>query len=259
MKILFPDERLEITASNAVAMRQLIPDPAENLDDISGTIFNQSQYDYIEATAGASTDEDVDHDFGEAVTVNYIFLSRVDWATLISAGDITITISASADAAFTTTEDVSFSFNETDLNDRELRHYARDITFTTSFRYYRVYFASATGGALKLRNIWLGEAFDFGINAEQPHQVSYYDNDFEVIDNAVYTLTFPSVTNAKKVEFENQIGRHRKIGNIVLWDTDNDYFLNTKLVYGNILDAKYEPRERKTDSYKITLKVENGI
>lgn len=260
MNILFPDSRIEITAGDAVALRQLVPSPAENITTISGVLFNQSQYDYINpGTVGASTDEDIDFDFGEAATVDYIFLSRMDWATLISDGDITITITGSASPAFTSPETETIVINETYLNDRDLRHYAADITFTIDYRYYRVNFSSATGGILKLRNIWIGEAFNFGINAEQPHRVSYYDNDFEVINNAVYTLTFPSVTNAKKVSFENQIEKYKGINSIVLWDADNDYFLNSKLIYGNIIEVEYQLRERKVDSYKIILKVENGI
>lgn len=260
MKIFYPDKSIDIISAGAFTLNKFIKSPIETIETLSGQIFQMSSFDYAEAlSGGGSTDEDIDFDVNNVgFRVDYIFISRADYMINRSAGDITVTVSGSTSSSFTTTEDISFTLNSSSFNDRHSLHYAQELTFTSDYRYYRVNFSSATENVLKFKNIWIGEAFEFTNPAEQPFDVNFIWEDFWSINLAEYVLRFPGVANSKKVEFQNEIEKFRNIGNIVLWDNNNDYFLDHKLVYGKVMEADFLAKG-KTDDYDLVLRVMDVI
>lgn len=255
MNFLFPDNRLTILAGDMLSLRALYIAPLVDISSRSSLLFNQSDYSYSDQFNN-NTSENIDFDFGEAVTVDYIFLGRIDWTLNRSASTVTVTIEADDNSSFTSPETDSFTLNRGDQLDKDNFHYASNLTFTTDYRYYRVNFSSATAGVLKLKNIWLGQKFNMG-RAEQPARVSYYDNDFDRMQRGNYTFNFRGVTTTDKVAFENNIDKYKEIGNIAIFDSANDYFLSDKLFYGYLTKVTYKPNN--TDLYDITIEVADGL
>jgi hypothetical protein len=238
-KILYPDTR--ITTS---------PDAITGL--LTGAKFN-SRYLFNENVDNVS----IDYDFGEAVPVDYIFLGRADLMARRIQDDITVLIEADDNNSFSSPESDTFDFNLTDLKNNDL---IMPISFTTSYRYYRITFSTSDNIDWYLSKLWIGQSFDFNRMPEIPikyelkneNQNSYYFKRKE------FQIDLPKISATKRVDFYNKILKYKQINNFVLWDIEDKIFTNDKhLEYVKLIDVNIS--NFSWDEYDLTLFFENDF
>lgn len=260
MKFLYPDKRLSVISPTTLESAELQPVSTKDVTEQTSLLFNQSDFSYT-YQASASTTASIYFDFGEAVSVDYVFFHRLDWYIRQTTGNLSVTVSADDNASMTSPEDDSFTITSGDLIGNTIHNfktsYIESLSFTTAYRYYRVSITTTESGIFKLKNVWIGEAFDMGVNAVKPYRINYVNNDFKKLESEEYDFSFQGVSKTKRESFYNEIDKYNSVANIVMWDNDDCYFLGENILYGSIIESDYNVTA--LEDYDLRLKVRSSL
>lgn len=189
-----------------------------------------------------------------ATPVDFLYLGNIlPSCRLTYPDDLTITVQGSTSDTFGTSEDLTFNIAVGDLLGRNRADWATTITFTQSYRYYRVKLSYASAKKWLVSKIWLGSAIDIGdpildltFNTNDSTQPAFANQ------NNFYSLNFVGLTASEKNTLFDRIEKDRAYSDIVGWDSGNTVFNNSEyLKVFKLQEVKYKIKVNQF--YDVTL------
>ncbi len=145
---------------------------------------------------------------------------------------------------------------------------AEDLIFVTGFndtiaaslpsavsRYWDLHIGhSATSAAWTVRKAYFGRFFDFGRSPRYPlTQKRFFKNSHNREARHTFEVTWDGVTDAKRTEFINTLGRYADLHPVVLWDSTNVLLNSFRTLHCTMTDFQIEPRQKDVASISITF------
>lgn len=215
--------------------------------------FGPSRYTKARLASAATGAKQVGYDVGSGVTAtaNYFILGRAD---LLKAGGITSVKLKGNNAAFdyasATTVYQDLSFSSSTLYGPNSADYVATFATSTAYRYWFVSFDSgASSFDNVLSSIYFGMALDLGCDPDfAPRRIPHADPEtlrmsgtrsLQRVGETQYRFQFswPKVTNANLLAFEEKIARYGKRFSVFLFTTAQHQILDSQRIVQASLES----------------------
>lgn len=177
--------------------------------------------DLVKTTA--ASEYEVIYSYGTATQINYIYLyqilSTVRRATPSGANSLEIDIISSDDESYTDGETVTFQIGETDLVGLVSKDYIREVSFSTTFLFYKIKIKKITGANIQFDEdtAYIGRIEIFSDCPETPIKYTsvYLDNTRNT--KKTYNLFYAGISESLRAEIY-ELERYKTLTPLLIWD-----------------------------------------
>jgi hypothetical protein len=201
------------------------------------------------------TSSTFDYDLSASYTMrpNFLIMARADILRISDSAAVAIEYSADDNSGFASPETDTLSLDSGDLVGRTEQDVYYALTPTVAERYHRVVITTTESSYHEISKMFFGNWIDLDREPLVKKRADYKRiTGDQYHTRQEFMLDFKGITHQKRLEFYEQIDRHRHTKPLFILDTDDVILGGARLAQVRLTRVKYTSNFYKTD-LSITL------